>query len=151
VFFALVAAPVSLDKNSFPARTTKSVKVWITRNHTNESTSCQRLGFLGLRWYSCTGSVKKKGSAKGWPCEMYRSEKDSSVTRRDLTESEVETRCIRAWRKSEVLKNQEAESNERQYQEITSRGGGPTTLLFTLSRLRKERFADSLIAIRELK
>jgi len=49
-------------------------------------------------------------------------------TRRDetsLTESEAETRCIRAWRKSEVLKNQEAESNERQYQEITSRGRGP--------------------------
>ena len=113
---------------------------------------------VDVRWslsrYSSTGVLKKERvTVRDVITQERTRDNQTGCECYDEPESEAEARCIRAWRKScEVLKNQEAESNENdRHQEIMSRSGGVLTTLFILSRLRKERFAESLIAIRELK
>lgn len=105
-------------------------------------------------------SIEKGDLAKGWPCKMCRTGKDSVIkrirTRRDekrLTESKTEARCIRAWWKSEALKNQEAESNERPApgNNVTWRGHINDTPFYTFSVAESAVRRISLIATREPK
>lgn len=76
----------------------------------------KRIGFLA-KWYSSMAAAKKE-LAKGWLYELFAVKDLDETRRRDETGWLTDWKwsrewCIRAWRKNEALKNQEAESNER--------------------------------------